>query len=159
MVHIQKAILLSEVSGMTYAREKRLVNEWLTLYHRGNLQWKNVRLGAHATAGEARMEMVTLPYADAVYIEDGEVYIVEAKIKADPRVISQLEFYIKRFPETPEFAQYKEAPVHGVLLVGHHNKNVADMAEEKGMNYVLFTPSWVTEYLWELEQKKERRGR
>ena len=144
---------------MTVAREKRLVNEWLTLYHRGNLQWKNVRLGAHATAGEARMEMVTLPYADAVYIEDDEVYIVEAKIKPTPGVISQLKYYMKLFPGTPEYSQYEDATVHGVVLVAVHNKDVADMAEDEGLLYVLFTPSWATEYLAELERKKERRGR
>jgi len=143
---------------MTQQREKRLLNEWLTLYHRNTLQWRNVRLGPYATSSEARMFMVKLPHCDAIYIEDDVVHIVEAKIKPTPGIISQLEYYGRLFPTTPEFSVYKDKKIQLVALVGIDDQNVAQMCNEKNIQYIVFTPSWLTDYLFMLEKKRESKG-
>ena len=120
--------------------EKVYLNKWLAKFHRTDLQWRRVRLGQVATKEEAKFYKVILRWADAVFIKDGFVHIVEAKLRPDLGVIGQLEGYKKLFPVTPEFSVYKDWPIKMILLSPHLDLNIAELATEKGMIYYIWIP-------------------
>jgi len=81
-----------------------------------------------------------LRWADAVFIKDGEVYIVEAKLRPDLGVIGQLEGYKKLFPFTPEFTQYKNYNVRMILLSPFLDLNIAELCKDKDIIYEVWEP-------------------
>ncbi len=83
--------------------------------------------------------MTLLRWADAIFIKDGIVHIVEAKLRPMPGALAQLELYNKLFPETPEFIQYKNWPRKLVFLTTILDTAIAEMTTEKGIDYEIFT--------------------
>ena len=81
-----------------------------------------------------------LRWVDAIFIKDGFVNIVEAKLKPDLGTIGQLEGYKKLFPVTPEFDQYKDWPIKMIILSPVLTFDVAEIASEKGMIYEVWKP-------------------
>jgi len=116
-------------------KESILLVKWLAKFHRTDLQWRRVRLGQVATKEEAKYYKVILRWADAVFVKDGIVYIVEAKLRPDLGVIGQLEGYKKLFPATPEFTQYKNWPVKMILLSPFLDLNIAELCKDKDIIY------------------------
>ena len=116
-------------------KEGILLVKWLAKFHRTDLQWRRVRLGQVATKEEAKYYKVILRWADAVFVKDGEVYIVEAKLRPDLGVIGQLEGYKKLFPFTPEFTQYKNYNVRMILLSPFLDLNIAELCKDKDITY------------------------
>ena len=121
-------------------KESVLLVKWLAKFHRTDLQWRRVRLGQVATKEEAKYYKVILRWADAVFIKDGEVYIVEAKLRPDLGVIGQLEGYKKLFPTTPEFLTYKNWPVKMILLSPFLDLNIAELCKDKDIIYEVWEP-------------------
>jgi hypothetical protein len=130
---------------MAQQKEARLVNEWLQLEHPTALQWKRVRLGPLPDKELARMYQVTLRWADAIYVEDGTVTIVEAKMAPGLGAISQLKAYAELFRETPEFSQYSAAPVKLLYLCTRRDNVAERMCAAEGIEYAVYTPSWIYE--------------
>ena len=120
-------------------KETDMLNAWLWDKHRTDLQWRRVRLGVLPTKELARMYMTILRWADAIVITDGQVLIIEAKLRAAPGAISQLELYEELFRETPEFTQYKDWPIQKVLLSGAMDLNMVQLASKKEIKFELFT--------------------
>ena len=120
--------------------ESVLLTKWLKKFHREKTQWKRVRLGVAADPEEARMFSVTLRWADAIFLDEGFVNIVETKLKADPKAIGQLEMYKRLFPVTPEFSQFKDWPIRLILVAPNLDLAVAEMASDKGIIYDVFKP-------------------
>lgn len=120
-------------------RETDLLNAWLWEKHREDLQWRRIRLGVLPTKELARMYMTILRWADAIVISKGIVFIVEAKLRAQPGAISQLELYKKLFINTLEFKQYWNWPIKMLLLTGVMDLNMAELASEKGIIFEVFT--------------------
>ena len=90
-------------------KESDMLNAWLWEKHREDLQWRRVRLGPIPSKAMARMYMTMLRWADAVIVQDGIVYIVEAKLRPGPGAIGQLELYKKLFGNTLEFTNISKA--------------------------------------------------
>ncbi len=124
-------------------KETDLLNAWLWEKHRTDVQWRRIRLGVLPTKQLARMYMTLLRWADAIVLKDGVVYIVEAKLRAQPGVISQLELYNKLFANTPEFTQYREWPRKMKILTSVIDLNMVELASEKGIDYEVFTEEQV----------------
>ncbi|MCK5138347.1 MAG: hypothetical protein KAQ85_00760 [Thermodesulfovibrionia bacterium] len=120
-------------------KETDMLNAWLWEKHRTDIQWRRIRLGVLPTKELARMYMVILRWADAIYLKDGVVYIVEAKLRAEPGALGQLELYKELFPQTPEFDQYKEWPIKLVLLSSVVDLNMVQLCSKKGIDYEVFT--------------------
>ena len=120
-------------------KETDMLNAWLWEKHRFDTQWRRVRLGVLPTKELARMYMVLLRWVDAIYLKDGIVYIVEAKLRAEPGALGQLDLYEKLFRNTPEFDQYKNWHIQKVLLTSIVDLNMVELASEKGVQYIIFT--------------------
>ena len=110
-------------------------------------QWKRVRLGPTPDKDFARMYKVIMRFADAI-IDDGDVIlIIEAKMRPEPGVISQLEEYEKLFKETPEFSDYWDHRIQKVLLTTMEDASLRVTCEEHQVKYVIFKRPWVDDYL------------
>ena len=141
----------TEARRHSQQREKRLLNAWMWDQHREDLQWRNARLGQLPTKQLARMYLTTLRYADAIYIKDGVVYIVEAKLTPDVRAFGQLELYRKLFPATLEFTQFKNYPIKMVFLTMLPDINLMELASEKGIIYELYDIDQLNAALHEMQ--------
>ncbi len=125
---------------MVQQKESILLTSWLAEFHRTSPQWKRVRLGVPANPEEAKLYSVLLRWADAIFIEDGFVYIVEAKLRPEFGAIGQLEGYKELFYVTPEFNQYKDWPVKMILLSPFLDLGIAEICTKKGIIYDVWKP-------------------
>ena len=125
---------------MTQQQEKRLLNAWLWNFHRTSPQWKRVRLGPVPNPEWAKMYSVLLRWADAVFIDDGKIHIVEAKISPDFGAIGQLLGYRQQIQGTPEFEQYKNYPVVLILLSQFPDLGVTELASKYGIEHEVWNP-------------------
>ena len=125
---------------MVQQLESVLLTRWLREFHKTKLQWKRVRLGIAGNPQEAKFFKVTLRWADAVFIDDGFVNIVEAKLNPGPGVIGQLEGYEELFPVTPEFSAYEKWPIKLIILSPKLDFLTAQLASKKGITYEVWKP-------------------
>lgn len=122
-------------------KESELVNQWLWSYHRLSPQWRRVRLGVVPNHEMAREYSVLLRWADAVFIEDGVVNIVEAKLRPMADAIGQLQLYETLFRNTPEFQQYWNHPIKLIFLTTMLDIAVSELCSKLNIAYVIFEPS------------------
>ena len=121
-------------------KESQLVNKWLSEKHPSSLQWRRVRLGIVPDKEQARMFSVILRWADAIFIEDNTVFIVEAKLRPSAEAFGQLELYQELFRKTPEFQAYWDRPIKLVFLTMMLDQELWEHAERKGIKYEIFNP-------------------
>lgn len=125
---------------MVQQKESILLTKWLAKFHRTSLQWKRVRLGIAANPEEAKFFQVALRWADAIFIEDGFVNIVETKLKNISAGIDQLNDYAILFKLTPEFEVYKEWPIRKILVSPFLDLFVAEKATKNDVIYEIYKP-------------------
>lgn len=118
--------------------ETQFVNRWLKEKHPNPPLWIRPRLGKAAFPEFARLMEVTLRFPDAIFIEDGVLTIVEAKLAKRPGAIGQLLLYKKLLPETPEFEPFSRLPVQMLLLTDRLDKNVQAVAADHNIIYEVF---------------------
>jgi len=116
------------------------LTRWLAKFLRTALQWKRVRLGIPANPEEAKLYSVLLRWADAIFIEDGFVNIVESKLRPELGAIGQLEGYKELFKVTPEFVSYENWPIKMILLSPVMDLGIAQIATKKGITYEIWKP-------------------
>jgi len=121
-------------------KESVLLTKWLATFHRTSLQWKRVRVGEVADHEEAKFYQVILRWCDAIFIEDGIVYIVEAKLRPDLGTIGQLEGYRELFKSTPEFKAYWNYDVKLILLSSYLDLNIVELCKKKQITYEFWKP-------------------
>ena len=125
---------------MVQQKESILLTSWLKTFHRTSPQWKRVRLGIPANPEEAKMYSVLLRWADCVFLEDGIMYIVEAKIRPDLGAIGQLEGYKDLLKVTPEFSAYENWPIKLILLSTMMDLGIAQICSKKDIIYDVWKP-------------------
>lgn len=121
-------------------KESALVNQWLWDKHRTALQWRRVRLGTLPTHELARMYMVLLRWADAIFFEDDTIHIVEAKLRPKADAVGQLLLYKKLFRNTPEFKEYWEKRIKLIYLTTMPDLALIELCKEKDIEYVIYEP-------------------
>ena len=121
-------------------REFELVNKWLWKFHPSDLQWRRVRLGIVPDKEKARMYMVILRWADAIFIQDGVVNIVEGKLRPTAGAIGQLEHYKLLFGRTPEFSQYWNHDINLILLTCYMDLEIVELCSRKNIKYEFWKP-------------------
>ena len=120
-------------------KETDMLNAWLWDKHRFDTQWRRVRLGVLPTKELARIYMTLLRWVDAIYLKDGVVFIVEAKLRSEPGALGQLKLYEQLFKNTPEFDAYKNWPIQKVLLTAVMDLNMAELCSKENIEYELYT--------------------
>lgn len=148
-------------------RELRMLAEWLAETYPRAEYMTRVRLGrieprvdsGQLTDAEIRQIGVHRRWADAVVLLQDRVLLIEAKIRPQPGVISQLELYARLLPHTPELADHIHKPLEIVLLYAVEDELITLMAREKGFRCVYYRPAWVDAYLDELYPRERTGGR
>jgi len=147
VVDIQNQLITLEVfyqgdgsDKMVQQKESVLLTKWLAKFHRTSPQWKRVRLGIPANPEEAKLYSVLLRWADAIFLEDGIMHIVEAKLRPDLGTIGQLEGYKELLKVTPEFSAYENWPVKMILLSPIMDFSTAQICSKKGIVYEVWKP-------------------
>ena len=125
---------------MVQQKESILLTSWLKTFHRTSPQWKRVRLGIPANPEEAKMYSVLLRWADAVFLEDGIMYIVETKLRPDLGAIGQLEGYKDLLKVTPEFSAYENWPIKLILVSPIMDLGIAQICSKKDIIYDVWAP-------------------
>ena len=120
--------------------ESVLLNKWLTTFHKSAPQWTRVRLGVADNPEQAKALSVTLKWADAIFIEDGFVNIVETKLRNLSAGIDQLNDYAELFPLTPRFDQWKNWPIKKILVAPFLDLFTAEKAAKNDVIYDVFKP-------------------
>lgn len=138
---------MPEVRKRHFPAEGKMVYEWVTKFHPFSLQWRRVRLGPLPKADKPMYYTQLRRFVDLLFYESGVVYLVEAKVRPDPGGISQLELYKELFPDTPEFSMYKDQPLKLIYLTTITDKVVEKMCNDRDIEYILFCPDWMKEYL------------
>lgn len=148
-------------------REMRMLAEWLAEQWPRTEYLTRVRLGrieprvdaAELTAGELRAIGVHRRWADAVVLLPDRVLLIEAKIRPQPGVISQLELYARLLPHTPELAEHAEKPIEMILLYAIEDELINQLAREAGIRCIAYHPDWIDAYVDELYPRERQGGR
>ena len=146
-------------------REMRMLSEWLAETYPQETYLTRVRLGriepavgaTELSIEESRMIGVHRRWADAVVLLEDRVLLIEAKIRPQPGVISQLELYARLLPHTPELASHAHLPIEMILVYAIEDELINLLAREKGIRCIFYHPDWINAYLDEL-YPRERQG-
>ena len=130
-------------------REWKLLSWWLATYHPQAEISMQVRLGptkplegiTNPSATDLAMARVRNRWADAVFVENGLPYIVEACMQPDPGIFSQLIHYARKFRADPFFSKYANQPLGLIALVYSDDPSVAIEAPWYGINWVVYQPN------------------
>ena len=133
--------------SMAQQMEARLINEYVMSTYPNDLQWRRVRIGPVPTKEDARMYKTTLRWVDAIVLHNNTVLIIEGKVRPELGARSQIEMYMQLFRSTPEFSAYWEYPMKGVLVTCLEDILVKNDCNEHGIDYVVYKPMWINEYL------------
>lgn len=144
--------------------ETRLLAEFLGATYPNRRTMQRVRVGRIPAELDIRgltpPEIASLGiwrrWVDAVVWDPPSVILVEAGIRPDLGDVSKLEGYMRLFPETPEFLEFRTWQLHGQLVYCVDDPVVRAMARERGYTVRIFRPTWVEAYLAELAPRLRR---
>ncbi len=130
-------------------KEWKLLSWWLATYHPNADISMQARVGPTPMPGlttspiapDANLLRVRNRWMDAVFLENGTVNIVEAKIDPDPGIFSQLLHYARKLRADPAFAQYAQAKLNLIALVYNDDPSVAQEAPWYGVQWVVYQPA------------------
>jgi len=139
-------------------REMQLLNEWLAANYADAVVMTRIRLGTlpdvetrtDLTYQQQRSIGVWRRWADAIVITQRMLRVVEAKIRPDAGVVSQLKLYLRLVPHTPELEPYLSRPRKGVIVYAVEDPQIRELAKEEGFELHYFRPDWIEPYLAEL---------
>jgi len=132
-------------------KEWRLLGWWLALKHPHADISMNVRLGppqpgttlSAMSPDTGLRSRVFNRYADCVFVENGDPYIVEAKLDSNAGIYSQLIHYARKFRRDPNWQAYENRPLHLIALVYHDDPDVAIEAPWYGVRWEVFQPDLI----------------
>lgn len=124
---------------MARQSETVLLNEWLNEFHRSDIQLKRVRLGLASNPEEAQLLKLGMKWADAVVFTGSEVLLIEAKLLPNASALGQLALYTKLFDVTPELSKWRTVHRRLIHLAARPDKDVKELAEELGMEMVVYS--------------------
>jgi len=128
-------------------KETRLVNEWLEMQDLDLRPWKKARVGPLPKGPFARLYKVAQRYVDAIFIKDGVVYLLEAKLKPTTSEAGKLEYANEVFDQTPDFKAIAHLPRRMIFLTTRDDPLIREFYERKGIQYVVYCPEWIKEVL------------
>jgi hypothetical protein len=143
-----------------------LLREWAAVRYPGSLLREQVRLGptSAAVVGVSldptleRMLRVENWYADGIIDAPHELVIVEAKVASTPGAISQVLFYQRQALATLELQPSLNKPFVAVVLFAESDDSVNQFARLLGCRVEIYTPSWIADYLTQVQFRRRTAG-
>lgn len=72
-------------------------------------------------------------------------------MRAQPSAVAQVWSYMQDFPQTPEFREWKDMKVTGMVLTAMDSQDTKKACDEWGIDYEVFVPSnyetWHSKYI------------
>lgn len=99
--------------------------------------------GPPLTYAQAQQSRVRNRWADAIYIEGGTVYIVEASMQPELGLISEVQAYSHLFSLDPVFKEWWPLPRREQVIVYRDDPYMADRAAQAGVQWVVYSPNLV----------------
>jgi hypothetical protein len=132
-----------------------LLREWAAAKYPGVVLREQLRLGptesqlAGRTVSPAMQRMLSVYnwYSDGILVLDDQVLCIEAKIRATPAAVSQVEFYLQQMIRTAELQPFMNRPFVPVVLWAVDDPTVSNYARGRGVRVEVYTPSWIEDYL------------
>lgn len=148
-------------------RELRMLSEFLAENYPGDDYRTRIRLGkiqprieGTFLTEEERLHLgVFRRWADALVIQPDRLILIEAKIRPQPGVISQLQLYKRLVPNTPELQRFLDRPLEMLLVYAIQDALLIEMAREAGIKCIHYRPEWIDEYIAELYPRERRATR
>lgn len=130
--------------------EMRLIGEYVARTYGDATIFLRLRLGqlepgpgaGDLSESERRTYNVYRRWADAVIVRPSELILIEAKMRAEPGVVAQLDLYARLLPYTPELRPYLNRPLVKELLVAIEDPVVSMLAREQGIRVSVYLPPW-----------------
>jgi hypothetical protein len=143
-----------------------LLREWAAKAYPGLPLLEQYRLGpttaalvgVTVTPGLEAALRVNNWYADGVIYAPNETLLIEAKMKPNPSAVGQVLFYLRLLPSTPEHNQKPFAPLVAVVLFAEDDATVRVFAQSLAVRVVTYTPSWVEDYLNQVQFRSRQRS-
>jgi len=148
--------------------EEEMLGEYLAKFHAECRVITRVRLGplkdqfADPSLTEEELRMLGASFrrwADAVCVEAGTLYVIEAAIIPDPRDVSLLLAYLRLIDVTPELADIAVLPRKGLLVFGVDDQYTRALAVDHGLEVRIYKPSFFTEWLTTVRARERRPAR
>lgn len=144
--------------------ESRLVSEFLAVRFPDARTMQRVRVGRiprelaldGLSPAEVRMLGIWRRWVDAIVFTDRDVTLIEAAVRPNPGDVSQLELYMHLFPMTPEFAEYKNTPLRGMLVYAIPDPVIEVLAARRGYTVQIYHPPWVDDYFAKFAARMKR---
>jgi hypothetical protein len=132
--------------------EWRLLSWWLATFHSGAEIWMNQRLGPTQLSSQSlpldefdvNAARLRNRWADAIYLENNQLNLVEAKLEPDPGIFSTIVHYARKLRADPFFAQYANLPLNLIALVMRDDPSVGEEAPFYGVQWIVWAPDWAT---------------
>jgi len=87
------------------------------------------------------------PRIDAVVVNDGHLYLIEAETRRPVIGLSELEVYAKEYVNSLVLRPYIDLPLKVQLVSPVFDEHVAKIMAERGWEYVIYHPPWIDEHL------------
>jgi hypothetical protein len=146
--------------------EQRLRAEYLAQRHPHDEIATQARLGpdppappgVKLTNTELRMIGIFRRYADAVVLTPTRTLLIEFALLPSPGDISLIEVYGRLFRQTPEYRPVVTLPLKLQIVGALEDPVVSSLARERGIDFILYRPAWLDEYLQLLADRKRSRS-
>jgi hypothetical protein len=136
--------------------------EYLVKFHGGDEVVTNVQLGpipgvprgATLTTAETRALGIFRRKADALVLRGDKAIIIEFALLPSPGDISLVELYGRLFRVTPDYPAAGSMALQLQIVGAIEDPVLSSMSRERGIDFVLFQPAWLPEYLALLAARK-----
>jgi hypothetical protein len=148
------AMKLAEQGYLTPPKKRRprvnwealMVREYVDKMYPNNLKWLRHEVGAYNPDDPIQFNSQLRRWADAIIDVDDNILVIEAKMKPTPGAISQVQTYVHLIRETPDLQYYWDKSVFGMILTTWEDPAVKKVANEWGILYEVFQPSFYPEW-------------
>ena len=144
--------------------ETRLLFEWVAEHYRGRIWHHQLPVGRDpelagitlVDEAERRLARRLNRRVDMLIPPPPDLVVIEATMDKPVPSVSQLEGYLLLLPATPEYREWKDAPLVPILLTAQDDGVARTLAERAGVVYEWWAPPWIDEFYAAYPDRRRR---
>jgi hypothetical protein len=141
-----------------------LLREWAAARYPGIPLREQLRLGPTTSELNGRTVSPAMQramsvfnwFSDGILVLDDQVLVIEAKLRATPAAVSQVEFYLQQMIRTPELQQFMNRPFVPLVLWAIDDPAVSAYARSRGVRVEVYTPAWIEDWMSQVLYRTRR---
>ena len=138
--HLVEEKYLAEYIGKTFPNAKKV-------FYQVPVSAKPWRLAGNREDVNPRWFWRFGPRIDAVVVDDGHLFLIEAETRRPVIGLSELEVYATEYVNSLVLRPYIDLPLRVQLVSPIFDEHVAKIMAERGWQYVIYHPPWIDEHL------------